>query len=92
MIDFAAIKTTAEDARVLAVIVDRARGDAGIRRKYIDLMLDLQVAHSTCALDLAGLVNAKDGDFLHDVWGIINNLNRDTGELENCFIPRFARR
>jgi len=91
MIDFAAIKTEAEDMRVIGVIVRRAR-ESGIERDYLDLIMDLQVAHNTCPLDLAGFVNAKDTDFFHDVWGIINNLNRQTGELENCFIPRFARR
>jgi len=90
MIDFAAIKTEAEDMRVIGVIVDRAQ-ESGIERGRLDLLMDLQVAHNTCPLDIAGLVNAKDPDFLHDVYGIINNLNRETGELENCFRPRFAR-
>jgi len=91
MIDFAAIKTEAEDMRVIGVIVDRAQ-ESGIERDRLDLLMDLQVVHNTCPLDLAGLVNAKNTDFLHDVYGIINNLNRETGQLENCFLPRFSRR
>ena len=42
-------------------------------------------------LDLQKLLDAPDGDFGHDVFGIRRHINRQTGELENCFLPRCAR-
>lgn len=42
-------------------------------------------------LDLNGLLNtAKDFDLVHDVVGISNNMNRETGAIENCFLARCA--
>ncbi|KKK55056.1 hypothetical protein LCGC14_3078450, partial [marine sediment metagenome] len=41
-------------------------------------------------LDLARFLEGPDFDFAHDVWGIRNHLNRETGQLENCFLPRYA--
>jgi len=40
---------------------------------------------------LKGLLQAENFDFLHDVIGIVNHLNRETGELEDYFVPRYAR-
>jgi len=90
MIDFAAIRMTPDDEHSLIEIADRARL-LGVQRDRIDLMMDLQVAHSTCPLELYDLADANQGDFLHDICGIVANLNRETGELENCFVPRFAK-
>ena len=41
-------------------------------------------------LDLDKLAAFDDVDFLHDVAGIVNNMNRDTGKLGNGFTPRCA--
>ena len=37
------------------------------------------------------LLNAPLFDFMHDINGINQNLNRDTYKLENCFYPRYAK-
>jgi hypothetical protein len=39
-------------------------------------------------LDLQRLLEANDGDFLHDVFGIVENINRETGRIKNYFSPR----
>lgn len=55
--------------------------------------MDLIACHNHgCKLDLQALVDADDFDFSHDVYGINRHLNRKTGELTDCFLPRFAAR
>jgi len=59
----------------------------------LDIMLDIEACHSNgCPLKLSELAAAKDGDFSHDVFGICHHLNRKTGVLEDCFLPRYANR
>ena len=53
--------------------------------------MDIQACHTNgCCLKLVDLLKAKDGDFLHDVCGINQHLDHETGELKNCFLPRYA--
>ena len=58
-----------------------------------DLMnaeMDITAAHINTPLDLNKLLNADDFNFAHDMSGIGAHLNRNTGKLENCFLPRCA--
>jgi len=34
--------------------------------------------------------SVNEADFAHDVFGIMNNLDRDTGKLQNCCLPRYS--
>jgi hypothetical protein len=66
------------------------------RRFYmrISLILDLLAAdgrNGNAPLDWSALLSYPDFDFFHDVAGIHRHMNRDTGELMNCFVPRCAR-
>ena len=57
----------------------------------MDTIMDLEIVHENgCNIDLDGLLKANDGDFGHDVGGIRRHVNRSTGKLENCFVPRYA--
>lgn len=60
----------------------------------LSLMMDLTACHANGnPLRLADLANTKDDfSFIHDVGGIRQHLNRDTGQLEDFFSPRFSRR
>jgi len=61
----------------------------------INLIMDLTAAdgvNGNCPLDWDRLIAADDFNFLHDLSGICRHINRDTGELENCFLPRFTKR
>lgn len=83
------------DHELICRIVDRARNEGFIRtlfddRERIDLMMDLSAAHLSHALRLQDWLKADKFNFLHDVAGIRHHMNRDTGELENGFLPRFA--
>ena len=79
-----------EDARVISKIVKRAK-NMGVKRDREALSMDIQAAHEKCPLRLEDLLKAENFDFLHDVIGIVNHLDRETGELEDYFVPRYAR-
>jgi hypothetical protein len=81
---------TKEDAQVISKIVKRAK-DLGVKRSSGDLSMDMQAAHEKCPLRLEELLKAENYNFLHDVIGIVNHLDRETGELEDYFVPRYAR-
>ena len=93
MIKFA--KFTSDEQKIVSQIVDRAISMAvaeGITIQRSDMEMDIAAAHADCPLALTDLLNAKNGDFGHDVFGIRRYMNRKTGKLENCFLPRAARK
>lgn len=45
-----------------------------------------------CPLDLEAMAKGRATDLVHDVFGIHRHFNRKTGQLENCFLPRFAKK
>jgi hypothetical protein len=57
----------------------------------LDLSLTLSYANKDCPLDMEKLLAFPDFDFVHDVTGMLNNMNRRTCKLENCFLPRCAK-
>ena len=56
------------------------------------LMMDLESADKHFNLRLEELLEADDYDFVHDIGGIINNIDRSTFPAKNfgMFVPRFA--
>lgn len=56
-----------------------------------DCVMDIAACHlNGNPLKLRELIDAPDFDFIHDVFGIRQHLNRKTGQLENLFVPRFS--
>jgi hypothetical protein len=56
-------------------------------------IMDLTACHCNgMPLDLQAIMDARELDFSHDVFGIARHINRRTGKLENCFVPRMAKR
>ena len=49
-----------------------------------------QLCEISFDLRLNDLLNADDSNFAHDICGIQKNINRETREIENFFVPRFA--
>jgi len=86
MIDFNSFKTTRAEFLLMTEIAQKARA-AGVDRDHQSLFMDLEVAHHACPLDLQRLADAPD--MLHDVCGIIAHLDRNSGELADCFVPRY---
>lgn len=86
------VKLTAEGTEIALIgrIVKRAK--IGIDTiDALSLIMDIDAVNSNgCKLSLERLLTFPDFDFYHDVLGIQNNLNRETGKLENCFFPRCA--
>lgn len=90
-IKFADLST--EQMQDVQRIVDRALPllrKAGAKVTPLDLMMAISCVHAQMPLHLRNLAAADDFQFAHDVAGIYRHLNRRTGELENCFVPRFA--
>lgn len=59
----------------------------------LSVEMDILATHlNGCPLRLSDLYNADDANFGHDVFGIIKNLDRDTGKLKNSFHPRYAKK
>lgn len=50
----------------------------------------IKVAHDRRPLRLAEMAEADDLNLIHDVAGIINHMDFATGEMRDCFLPRFT--
>lgn len=72
-------------------IVKRAvKGIDGVTDATV-VEMDIIACHlNGCPLDLEKLLNAPQFDFAHDICGITRHIDRETGELKNCFVPRCA--
>ena len=56
------------------------------------VMMDLLVIYETgVEMRWEEFLNAPVFDFMHDINGINQHLNRDTYKLEDCFWPRYAK-
>lgn len=91
MIQFGVIPS---DSLLILQIVKRANAiSARSNREPIkDLVMDITACHANgTPLELQKLLDAPEFDFVHDVWGIHRHIDRTTGELGDCFLPRCAR-
>ena len=84
------------DFATITKIVGRAWATEWLRRSYasrMDMHMDVTAVHANGnPLRLADLLAADDFNFLHDMSGICNCLDRDTGKLTRGFSPRFSQR
>jgi len=91
MINF---NTTKREAQVIHQIVMRASKMAeelGCEYPPLDIDMDITAAHRNgSALHLTGLLGASDFDFAHDVFGIRRHIDRATGKVGDCFVPRYS--
>jgi len=86
-----------DDADIIHDIVSRAMKMAtkigGFHYPRMDCEMDLMACHASGnPLRLADLLRADDGNFAHDIFGIREHLDRETGKLGRCFVPRFTAR
>lgn len=80
-------ETTQEEDKVIKAIVERAKAT-----DRLCMTMDLSACNANgCKLDFDKLLSFDDFNFFHDISGISNPLNRSTGKLENCFLPRCAK-
>jgi hypothetical protein len=84
-----------EDSETVWKIVDRAQALLTSMGNFnrMATAMDLTACHANgTPLDLLGILSADDFNFAHDVCGIMRHIDRTTGKLGDCFVPRYARR
>jgi len=91
MIDWNKSTFTKADYKAVLTIVDRVEALANLKVDRMSVMMDIEAANIVCPLDLEKLTSFDDASLMHDVVGIANHLNRDTGTLEDCFLPRCSK-
>lgn len=80
-----------KDLDVIGEIVARARKELGMPGG-ITMFMDLDAVHSNgTPLDFQKLLAFGEADFAHDMFGIRENIDRTSGELLNCFLPRCSK-
>lgn len=58
----------------------------------LSLVMDMTATHANgCPLDFNRLLDFDQSSFLHDICGINAHIDRKTGALTGCFVPRCAR-
>lgn len=88
MIDWS--KASRDDVLTINRIAKRALA-IDHRLDLLQLQMDLEGCHvSGCQLDLTRMESGANADLMHDVYGIRRHIDRDTGELCDNFLPRFA--
>lgn len=85
---------TKEEHEIISAIAERGIELMGGQREgftRMDLHMDIEATHCNgCPLKLQELLEADDFNFGHDLGGIRRHLNRETGQLRDFFLPRFA--
>ena len=56
-----------------------------------DIAISLHLCNEFCPLDLERFAKGEPFHIVHDILGILRHLNHNTGLLEDCFVPRFAK-
>ena len=82
------------DKKVIEIISKIADRTVTINPAYdkSTVMMDLLVLYETgVEMRWEEFLNAPVFDFMHDINGINQYLNRDTYKLEDCFWPRYAK-
>lgn len=82
-------KVSATDLALVKKIADRAVTE--MNADLTTTVMDIIATHANgIPLKLQEMLEAPTLDFLHDIYGIAMHLNRKTGQMEDCFYPRFA--
>lgn len=86
------LKAPFEQQVIIAQIALRAKELLKLNHSMtVCIQMDITATHlNGCPLRLSELLYADDFNFLHDITGIFNHLDRSNGQLSNCFLPRFS--
>ena len=85
-------KCSKEEYTLINEVVNRAMKLYQGITDEMGLNMDIIAAHlNGTPLDFNKLLSFDDFNFGHDIIGIMNNINRNTGELDNCFLPRCSK-
>lgn len=91
------VETGSADFTVISKIADRYLAflqSLPNRKKHHDpskmsITMDLEVVHYIYGLNLVAMLDGKFADLMHDLGGIMAHLDRETGVLKDCFVPRY---
>lgn len=86
------------DPRQREIALDIAKRARDMDRKYnqrhardvLSWQMDILATHVITPLRLIDLRDADDANFAHDLFGIARHLDRNTGRMQDCFLPRFT--
>jgi len=80
------------DHDLIERIVERAiAGHKFPASEELTLMMDLTALQANgTPLRLRDLLDFPAFDFTHDIYGIVRHIDRNTGQLGGCFVPRCA--
>ncbi len=82
-------ETTKEEDRLIGLIVKRAISSFDDIRDSVSLEMDLSATHCNgTPLDFERLLAFDNFNFAHDIYGILNHIDRNTGEINGGFLPR----
>lgn len=84
-------EATDEEMKLVSEASKRAMA-LGLVRDRMDIEMDVLATNANgCTLDLNKLMAFDNFNFTHDIGGIARHLDRSTGRLGGCFLPRCAR-
>ena len=81
---------TKERFMMYVKIAQRAEGMDLYKGERITFLMDIENADNVFNLRLEDLLNASDGNFVHDIVGIVNNIDRNNPTDFNFFVPRYV--
>jgi hypothetical protein len=86
-------KTTKDEVNLIIQIVKRAKSQLKLDNSDLrNIEMDISATHCNgTPLDLEKLLSFDEFNFAHDIYGIMDNIDRSTGELRNCFLPRCSK-
>ena len=86
------MNATREEFDTISKIANRAI-KLGINKESdkLSMVMDIDYTNKVIPLDLEGLLHSTLQDFIHDIIGIYNNFNRETLQMDNFFVPRYAK-
>lgn len=82
--------TAKQEFETIVKICERAEKMGISSGERMTLLMDLENVHQNIGLNLVGLLEADELNFAHDIIGIQTHINRNTKELEDFFVPRYA--
>ena len=88
-------KATIGEREIISNIVSRLiqygyRDNVPIDR--LSAEMDITAAHINSKLSLQRLLESDEFNFKHDVYGILNHIDRNTGAMKDEFSPRHSMR
>jgi len=88
------MKATRFEFEMIVKIAERAEAmyeELGMERPdRCTLLMDIEHAHAHIPMDLSAMLTMPRTDFAHDIGGIQRHIDRQTGKLGDCFVPRCA--